>query len=626
MIESIPLSLVVNAIAAPLSLALLLLLTWSDLRREINSFLAVFLFFVVAWNGGALIVQAALLADLADEVVQAARIALDLGFIGAGIAAFALTAVVVKAYTRRMRVLALLTLMTVLIYRFLQLRSLGGPLSENSIIYRAEPLMLVFFALFGGGTLLLLWQHRRSLRSSWLRLGLALFVTAQLIGFTNPELGFWFVANNLGAIAALFVSMALVRQEITGPLAERTSQVETLRRVISGLINQESLEMQLAEILRRAAALVQADGAGMFRASAQGLLLIETWELPPMDERSRHVASRSIAWAAMEQRRTIHVDNYAREWRGPDDFPHARAAFGSVVCTPIPYGDEILGVLMVVSARQGHLFRSDDLHLLEMLAAQVAVTMTYHKLFERQKELDRIKNEMLRMASHDLKNPLQASLANLELLEYDLAADPREDVQEALVTIHKQLKRMGRIIRGVLDLEKLREGKIRLTPRPVSELIERAVDEIHEQATEQGVALIVENLQGVQDVAALCDAEQMERALVNLLENGIKFTRAGGDVRIGAHFDAPKKRVVISVRDTGAGIAEAHQPHIFERFYRASPQGMEHVNGSGLGLSLVKAAVHNHHGDIWFQSREGIGTSFFIGIPAIVESKDIVAL
>jgi signal transduction histidine kinase len=615
MIEISPFSLLVNGFTAPLSLAFLILLVWSDLRREINSFFGVFLGFVILWNTAALIIQASLLADFPGEWLFTARLMLDIGFTGACIAAFTLTAVIVKAYTRRLRGLALLTLFTILAYRLLQLLS-GIEAGSLGVDYRGQPLLVTFFLVFGGGTLLMLWQRRRAIRSNMLRAGIALFVTAQVIGLANPEFRLWDTANSLGAIAALCISFALVRQEMVRPLNERTSQVETLRRLSAAIVNQESLKAQLAQIVQRSALLVRADGAGIFIREPSGLLLIESWGLPRLLTADVPLAARSgIASKVIEERRTIHLDHYGREWRGDDDLPLAKQTFGSVICTPILHADVILGALLVVSGTHGRLFQNDDVYLLEILATQIAVSITYHQLFEQQKELDRLKNEMLRMASHDLKNPLQASMANLELLRDDLSAYPSADVQHEVEVIDKQLRRMNRIIRGVLDLEKLREGKLRVTPCTTAELIDRVMDEMREQAADHGVRLRSTEMDADSEpIELVCDTGQIQRALVNLVENAIKFTAQGGEV----HLEAVRSgaRVVFTVTDNGAGIDETHQPFIFDRFYRASPAGMEHVNGSGLGLSLVKAAVQNHHGDVWFESKTGMGTRFFISLPA----------
>ncbi|MCK6578014.1 MAG: ATP-binding protein [Anaerolineae bacterium] len=624
MIDSAPASLIINAVAAPLALAFLIVMLWSDFRREINQFLGIFLAFVIIWNSSALIVQAAALAEMPPDVTRVARMALDLGFIGASVSGFSLTVVIVRAYTRRLRGLAVMTVLTIAAYRLALLAgSTDAILMDLPLNYREQPLLVLFSLLFGGGTLVLLWRSRRSVRSRMLQIGLLLLVFAQLSAFVNPELGLWVIANNLGALASLLISFALIKQEIIRPLADRTSQVETFRTVSAAIANQESLDTQLDKIVRYAASLLRADGAGIYVSSGHGPKLIYSWRLPQIDERTSNKSDSGMAAIALTTRRTIHVDNYGREWRGYDDFPFARETFGSVICTPIIHADEALGVLMVVSARQGRLFRDEDKHMLEMLATQIAVAIIYQRLFEHQQELDRLKNEMLRMASHDLKNPLQASMAYLDLLRDDLMEEGRLGALEFIDVIDKQLRRMTRIIRGVLDLEKIREGKLRLSPVPVDELLSRLRDELAEQAKDNHIDLRVEISQSMEYLEVLGDAGQLERALVNLGENAIKFTPAGGAVRVDVTRSAD--RIVFEIADTGVGIAQEHQPFIFDRFYRASPKGMEHVNGSGLGLSLVKAIVENHRGEVWFESSQGKGTTFFVSLPASTAGVSVTA-
>ncbi|MBK8026002.1 MAG: GAF domain-containing sensor histidine kinase [Chloroflexi bacterium] len=616
MIDITPASLIINAVAAPLSLAFLMIMLWSDLRREINQFLAVFLSFIILWNSSALFIQAAAFAELPPEVTRFARIVFDLGFTGASVSGFALTIAVVKAYTRRIRGLAIMSVMTIVAYRLAMLLGSGeADLLTSPLNYRSQPLLIVFMAVFGGGTLLLLWRNRRGIRAWLLRAGLLLLVFAQFSTFLNPELGLWIVANNLGAIASLLISFALVKQEIIRPLADRTSQVETFRTASAAIANQESLDSQLDKIVQYAATLLHADGAGIFvhASTGGGLKLIYAWRLPFSDDRSGSASPTGMALQAYASRKTIHVDNYGREWRGSDDFPFARDAFGSIICTPIVHADEVVGVLMVVSAKQGRLFRAEDDYMLEMLATQIAVAIIYQRLFEHQLELDRLKNEMLRMASHDLKNPLQASMAYLELLRDDLSVDDTSEAMDSIDVIDKQLKRMSRIIRGVLDLEKLREGKLRLSPILVDDLVIRLTDELTGQARDNELELAINAPADVRALEVLGDAGQLERALVNIGENAIKFTPKGGIVRVSVSRNSGQ--AVFEIADSGPGIAEKHQPFVFDRFYRASPTGMEHVNGSGLGLSLVKAIVENHHGDVWFKSSEGKGTTFYLALP-----------
>ncbi|MCS7069975.1 MAG: HAMP domain-containing histidine kinase, partial [Anaerolinea sp.] len=228
------------------------------------------------------------------------------------------------------------------------------------------------------------------------------------------------------------------------------------------------------------------------------------------------------------------------------------------------------------------------------------------------KELDRMKSEMVRMTSHDLKNPLQAAMANLELLRDDLNADSNPDVQVAIDEIGRQLQRMYRIIRGILDLERVRSGSIVPEWCSAADLARQALEEIRHSALEKQIALVDDTVD--KSTMLYGDSEQLIRALVNLLENAIKFTPRGGTVTLS--LAESEGEVIFSVRDTGIGIRAEVQEHVFERFFRARQQGTDHVSGTGLGLSLVKTIVDNHRGRVWLTSQVNVGSEFYIAIPA----------
>ncbi len=237
------------------------------------------------------------------------------------------------------------------------------------------------------------------------------------------------------------------------------------------------------------------------------------------------------------------------------------------------------------------------------------------------KELDRIKSEMVRMTSHDLKNPLQAALANLDLLQDDLA-DMVGDKQEMRVSannVEKQLVKMQRIISGILDLERVRIGVHLNEICSPSDIVNSVVEELYDIAQDRNISLETSVASNVGEFAG--DKAQFERALVNLTDNAIKFTSKGGKV----HIEVSQQGLLIefAVSDTGVGIPEELQDKIFERFYRGRQSGIEHVSGSGLGLSLVKAVVESHHGRLWVMSESGNGSTFFIQVTALREPSTI---
>jgi two-component system phosphate regulon sensor histidine kinase PhoR len=237
------------------------------------------------------------------------------------------------------------------------------------------------------------------------------------------------------------------------------------------------------------------------------------------------------------------------------------------------------------------------------------------------KELDRMKNEMVRMTSHDLKNPLQAALANVDLAKDDLVQHPNPEVEQSLDVIERQLNRMNRIIRGILDVERARTGVFTFAPIDPLALVHQAVDELQHLIAISGVQVSLTVPESLPSV--LGDAEQLKQAVINLLENALKFTPSGGEIAIRA--EAHDRSLVIAIRDSGVGIPAEIGERVFERFFRVNQRGTEHITGSGLGLSLVKAVIEQHNGRVWFESQSGQGTTFHVELPIVQGSTTLVS-
>ncbi|MGB7337510.1 MAG: GAF domain-containing sensor histidine kinase [Phototrophicaceae bacterium] len=230
------------------------------------------------------------------------------------------------------------------------------------------------------------------------------------------------------------------------------------------------------------------------------------------------------------------------------------------------------------------------------------------------KELDRVKSEMVRMTSHDLKNPLQAAFANLELLRDDVDALHDPEITLSVDNIDRQLNKMHRIISGILDLERARLGSSLEDICNPEILINEAIEELTDIADEKGIVLRADITPEIASFKG--DNQQFKRAIVNIIENAIKFNTAGGDVLIQAQNSS--NQIFITISDDGIGIPAELHTKIFERFYRGHQAGAEHASGSGLGLSLVKAVIESHNGQIRVRSQPKVGTTFHISLPAIL--------
>lgn len=221
----------------------------------------------------------------------------------------------------------------------------------------------------------------------------------------------------------------------------------------------------------------------------------------------------------------------------------------------------------------------------------------------RLKELDRMKGEMIRMVSHDLKNPLMGALLHVDLLH----GMNLPQIEESVTVVERQLERMDRIIRGVLDLERMRTGRLQLSLHDLRPVVEKVASDLDRLAREAKITVSVEF--EVEEPVIQCDIDQVERALSNLVENALKFTPPGGAIRITVRED-DSAHISVDVADSGIGIPEDIQAQVFERFFRGRQRGFEHVSGSGLGLAIVKTIMDGHKGQVLLHSVVDEGTTF----------------
>ena len=220
------------------------------------------------------------------------------------------------------------------------------------------------------------------------------------------------------------------------------------------------------------------------------------------------------------------------------------------------------------------------------------------------RQVDRLRRELITNVSHDLRTPLAALQGYLETLQ--LKGDLNAEAKTYLDAAGRHGERLERLISDLFDLSRLDAQAVeaKLEPFPIAELAQDIVLKFQGQAEAKGVGLELQtsaNLPFVQ-----IDVGLMERALTNLIDNALRYTEAGGSVRLLLKTHAGA--VVVQVRDSGRGISENDLPHIFERFYRASKH--EGPEGSGLGLAITKRIVALHNSTISVQSRLGQGTIF----------------
>ena len=231
------------------------------------------------------------------------------------------------------------------------------------------------------------------------------------------------------------------------------------------------------------------------------------------------------------------------------------------------------------------------------------------------RQLDEMRDEFLATAAHEFKTPLAIIKAYGQLLQRRSPADAGP-----LQAVDRQVDRLSRLVQQLLEVARLRRGApaLRLGAYDLADQVREVVEVMRRQAG--GARLVVGELPAI---PVRADRSRIEQVLVSLLDNALKFSPRGGDVTVGLARAAGE--AVVSVRDAGVGIAAERQARLFERYYRAHAGDPEDRGGFGLGLDLARAVVLRHGGRVWFESREGEGSTFFFSLPVADEVADATA-
>jgi len=241
------------------------------------------------------------------------------------------------------------------------------------------------------------------------------------------------------------------------------------------------------------------------------------------------------------------------------------------------------------------------------------LTRAFNAMIARMQASQKSQREFVANVSHEMKTPL-TSIQGFAQAMLDGTADTNESHQQAAQVIYDESGRMQRMVLDLLDLARLDAGTADITMSPVNMfgLLQAVAEKFAPQSQRAGVDIKVDVAANIQTINA--DGDRLAQVFTNLVDNALKFTPRSGLISLRAWVE--NTEMLISVMDTGTGIPEQAQAHIFERFYQADPArrgGEKH--GAGLGLAIAHEIVQAHGGRISVRSKLGEGTSFDVFLP-----------
>jgi two-component system phosphate regulon sensor histidine kinase PhoR len=279
---------------------------------------------------------------------------------------------------------------------------------------------------------------------------------------------------------------------------------------------------------------------------------------------------------------------------------------------------EVLGHELRIDFSAGPRFlQVNALALRDGSGASDGAILVFHDL-TRLRQLEGVRQEFVANVSHELRTPLSLIKSATETL-LDGAKDDAAALSRFLKIIDKHANRLALLIDDLLLLSTLDSGGLRLNrqPLPFKSTVQDAMDDLQPRALARDVSL-VNMVPGT--LVVLADSDRIRQVVSNLIDNAIKYGKAGGTTTV-AGTSLPDGKIEIRVTDDGPGIPKDSQERIFERFYRVDKARSREQGGTGLGLAIVKHVVQAHGGEVRIESEPGSGCSFVITLPALPSSQ-----
>jgi signal transduction histidine kinase len=335
-------------------------------------------------------------------------------------------------------------------------------------------------------------------------------------------------------------------------------------------------------------------------------------------KRTRMPLDKSVAGWVYKQAKPLHIPDVRNDFR---ILPDVENILGfktrSILAIPLTFRGETIGVIEALNKRNNAKYNEEDVTYLETLASQAAVVTLGTLLMEETElaykeleELERVKSNFIAIAAHELRTPLGLILGHATFLAESVID---ESQKKQLEVIMRSATRLKKIVEDLTNVSNVQSGvsKIHRKPIALQFLIPKVAAPYQDTARRKQIYLITKLPDS--DLTVEGDEEKITTALSNLIDNAILYTNEKGHVIISA--EKLPGYIKVSVMDDGLGIPAKDLPRVFDRFFQVQSHLTRSHGGMGLGLSVTKAMIELHGGQIWVESIEGKGSNFSFLIP-----------
>jgi len=314
------------------------------------------------------------------------------------------------------------------------------------------------------------------------------------------------------------------------------------------------------------------------------------------------------------------ISNVGAKGEASGDAVNARSKLVSLLVLPLHTGREMIGALVIAGNTAEGSMTDEKLPLAEAMAERAAIAIENSRLYTEQVEarkkvedLSRLKDEFLSIASHELRTPVTSIKGYTQLSKTLIREGDLHTAEEYLDIALDQIDRMSRLILELLDVSRIETGRLEIRREPIEwgAFVREIVTRQNTGVGERQVALELSSNGRI----VIGDRDRLEQVLGNLLENAVKYSPNGGEVRV--RVEERNEQVVTSVSDRGIGIPSDEIAQVFERFHRGKHVSASNYGGLGLGLYITKQIVERHGGTIAVESLHGEGTTFHFTLPAL---------